>query len=139
MTQGFRPWTDGALVMNDLIREYRPIGTQVKHFWCDKFGYWALTHSGLRLDMIRARNLQPPIQDKKKYYACMIVQTDRSFYLLTQAVIEDKAQPWVVEAELEPVNPRDFFFDFVNYFMENRDIDWLSLIFPQLKPFEHDF
>ena len=98
----------------------RFVGEEVVHFEVYTLGYYAMLLGGARLDIQRAFNIQPPIENTSDYYAFMFVETPGGFYLLRQRVVEGRVRPWEVWLELEAENPHVFFSDAYSFWMKER-------------------
>ena len=95
--------------MAALVKSWRPRAGEVTHFEPYALGYYALLHGGERLDIIRVETFQPPIDDFGDYFTCMFIETQFSFFILRQRIVENRAQPWTLFLEIEPHEPAHFF------------------------------
>jgi len=72
-------------------------------------GYYAYLETGERLDIQRAFNFQPRIDDFNDYYSVMFAETPSAFFVFRQRVTEGKAAPWRAFLEIKTRRPSVFY------------------------------
>lgn len=95
--------------MAALVKSWRPRAEEVTHFEPYGRGYYALLRNGERLDITRVETFQPPIDDFDDYFTCMFIETQFSFFILRQRIVENRGQPWALFLEIKPHEPVHFF------------------------------
>jgi hypothetical protein len=95
--------------IGELVKAWRTRDDEVTHFEAYGSGYYALLRGGARLDIVRVESFQPPIDDPDDYFCCMFIQTQFSFFVLRQRIVENAVQPWELYLEIEPREPAHFF------------------------------
>ncbi len=73
--------------------------------------YYFLAADGRRGDIIKCRNLQPPIQDHENYETYLWVKAVQGYYLLRQFFIDGQAQEWRICKEITIDDPNLESFD----------------------------
>jgi hypothetical protein len=72
-------------------------------------GYYAYLETGERLDIQRAFNFQPRIDNFGDYYSAMFAETPSAFFVFRQRVVEGKAEPWRTFLEIKARRPSVFY------------------------------
>ncbi len=82
---------------------------EITIFEAGENGYYAYLRLGRRIDIQRAFNFQPPIDNFDDYYSFMFVESLQGFFLFRQRVVENKSEPWHVFLEMTPRDPCVFY------------------------------
>jgi len=111
------------LLPEKLASEIRPVHREVKHFVTNEFSYYGVTDTGFLFDIIKSKNIQPPIEKEEDFYCYLWLECVRGFYLLRQRFIKDAPQEWYLEVEIIPRERYPLYFvDMLEYFKENEKI-----------------
>ena len=92
-----------------LVKTWRRRREEVKQFVTSSHGYCAYLLNGERLDIVRAASFQPDILNYDDYYGYLFIQTQFSFFILRQRIIENKPLVWELHLEMTPHEPAAFF------------------------------
>jgi hypothetical protein len=92
-----------------LVKTWRRRHEEVKQFVTSSHGYYAYLLNGERLDIVRAASFQPDIQNYDDYYGYLFIQTQFSFFIPRQRIIENKPLTWELHLEMTPHEPAAFF------------------------------
>ncbi len=72
--------------------------------------YFFILGDGRRADIVKTRNLQPPITDSEAYDTYMWVKAYQGYFVLRQEFLENQATGWRVVREVEAEDDdRDLF------------------------------
>lgn len=67
--------------------------------------YYFLAADGRRGDIIKCRNIQPPIQDYENYETYLWLKTVQGYFLLRQHFVDGGAQEWRICREIVIEDP----------------------------------
>ncbi len=93
----------------DNLQEVISRDEEITIFEAGETGYYAYPRLGRRIDIQRAFNFQPPIDNFDDYYSFMFVESLQGFFLFRQRIVENKGETWRVFLEMTPREPRAFF------------------------------
>jgi hypothetical protein len=89
-----------------------PIGEEVSQFVTETHRYYAITTSGRRINIIRTKNFQPPIEEGTDFNTYLWVEALEGFFLFFQRFQKGKPGPWILQEEFVPQKREGFFSDF---------------------------
>ncbi|MFC1474966.1 hypothetical protein ACFLQK_02865 [bacterium] len=93
------------------LKDVKMLEEEVTHFEVYENGYYVLLRRGDRLDVTRAFNMQPPIENSDDYYSYLFAETQQGFFLMRLRVLGNVAQGWELYLEMTPEEPWRFYSD----------------------------
>lgn len=86
---------------------------EVKDFYISNELYYCITTSGRIINIIKAINLQPPIEDLNHYLTVLWVEAKEGFFVFQQEIFNLNPQKWILEKQIIPKSSYNFFSDYI--------------------------
>lgn len=95
------------------------LNEEVKDFYLEGDWYYVILRSGRCLNIVRSQSVQPAIDDPLDYPSYLWVEAKEGFFLFRQRFLMGRGGPWVVEKQIVPADPADFFRLYLDRLRQN--------------------